>query len=415
MDDQSDLESVQSFHVEDPSRKKDDPADQWGLTPGKLDWVANVFGDTSVLKPLGEMEAGDEDAPPAVHASLGAAEASAAASMAAKQETPEVDASQPAVLPLCDSLDPDVLEKSYQLPVDQAFAASQEPERWLQTYCVARGQPDKLRSWTDEEYQNEARWCYNQAFRSRGYSREITESAIVRVLSKLHDQKLELIYIVEHLWWMVAKALTKEDLWLIQEYDYLWQPHWKRYLLLLEWTQALEQTTTVPDHIKQKVQRDVASSDWKTSLAWSTGFLKLAAKPEAPSLLEKWKPCTWISYVCFLQTLCIIRVLLFFHQNWLAASACTFGDTASWFWSWPFLYPAQWSWAARHFLREWSMYQCFHCTLRTSLLATSISPVKHLITKAYSHSELTDTFGTWHRANSYEHNYFNLHPHIRSP
>eukprot|EP00913_Durusdinium_trenchii_P025824 g24236.t2 len=257
MDDDSDndKQSVQSFLVDDQFGQVDDA--QFGLTPSKLDWVTNVFGDTSVLRPLGELEGGDEDAPPAVHASLGAAEAAAAASLAAKQESTEADATAvEAVLPLCDALDPDVLEKSYQLPVDQAFANSQEPERWLQTYC--QGQANSVRSWTDEEYQTEARWIYNQAFRSRGYERQITETAIVRVLSKLHDKKLELVYIVEHVWWMVAKALTKEDLWTIQEYDFLWQPLWKRYLLLLEWTQKLEQAgTSVPDHIKQRVQRDV--------------------------------------------------------------------------------------------------------------------------------------------------------------
>ena len=148
-------------------------------------------------------------APSAVHASLGAAEAAAAQAMSREASQPD------APLPLAD-VDPDVLEKAYQLPADQAFAASQEPERWLQTYL--KGPADEGRAWTDEEYQNEARWIFHQVFLRRGYERAITENAIVRVLSQLHDKKLEMIYIVEHVYWMVAKALTKEDLWKIQEY-----------------------------------------------------------------------------------------------------------------------------------------------------------------------------------------------------
>ena len=249
---ESDVDSVASFTVDEPGLV--DEAN-FGLTPAKLDWVTSIFGNCSVLKPLGFLE-GEEVAPSAVHASLGAAEAAAAAAMQKQEGEREAVGDVP--LPVAD-VDPDVLEKAYQLPSDHAFATSQEPERWLQTYLS--GPLDEGRAWTDEEYQNEARWNFHQVFLRRGYERAITENAIVRVLSQLHDKKLEMIYIVEHVYWMVAKALTKEDLWKIQEYDFLWQPLWKRYLQLIDWAQELEeQSVVLPDYIKQKIQREVPKS-----------------------------------------------------------------------------------------------------------------------------------------------------------
>jgi hypothetical protein len=122
---QSDVESMVSYLV-DPAGGKAPPeaAADFGISQEKLDLVNEIFGDSSVLRPLGEVgEVDEEAAPPAVHASLAAAEAAAAVSMAAKQEldpSSSLSASAsapPAVLPvLTDSLDPDVLEKSYQLP-----------------------------------------------------------------------------------------------------------------------------------------------------------------------------------------------------------------------------------------------------------------------------------------------------------
>ncbi|CAJ1461907.1 unnamed protein product [Effrenium voratum] len=219
----------------------------------ELDWVKDIFGDTSVLRPLGDpgIAEEEEDAPPAVHASLAVAEAQL------KRSREEVkEESESLALPLADSLDPDVLEKSYQLVSDQAFAKSHQPERWLQAYC--KDPTVDARTWTDEEYQNEARWIYNQVFRARGYVRDATESAIIRILSLLHDKKFELAYIAEFWWWMVAKILDKEDLWKIQEYDLMWQSLWTRYLLLLDWVQRLDRANiAVPHYIKSKTTREV--------------------------------------------------------------------------------------------------------------------------------------------------------------
>lgn len=103
----------------------------------------------------------------------------------------------------------EVLGLHVRLVSDQAFAKSHQPERWLQAYC--KDPTVDARTWTDEEYQNEARWIYNQVFRARGYVRDATESAIIRILSLLHDKKFELAYIAEFWWWMVAKILDKED------------------------------------------------------------------------------------------------------------------------------------------------------------------------------------------------------------
>ena len=47
----------------------------------------------------------------------------------------------------------------------------------------------------------------------------------------------------------------------VKEYDMLWQPIWKRYLLLKDWVWNLEQNVVmVPEHIKQKVSREVPNS-----------------------------------------------------------------------------------------------------------------------------------------------------------
>lgn len=255
----SNVESHQEFVVDDPDRP---PADEtaYGLNPVKLSLVTDIFGDLSVLKPLGDIDGGDEQPVDAsVHASLGAAEAAVAESLAKHQAASDIkDESQSQALPalpLEDALDPDVLEKSYQLPKDQAIARSQQPERWLQAYgSDGQNLPRK----SDEEYQNEARWMYNQVFKARSYDRPSTENAIIRVLSTLHESKFELIYIVEHVYWKIGKSLTKEDVWKIQEYDLLWQPIWTRYMLLVEWVMELERhRVSVPEHIKEKVNRKV--------------------------------------------------------------------------------------------------------------------------------------------------------------
>lgn len=107
-------------------------------------------------------------------------------------------------LPLADLVDPDVLVKSYQLPVDQAFAKSQQPERWLQAY--GDGSATDLPVKTDEEFQTETRWMYTQVFHDRGYDRQPTENAITRILVYLNEQKLELLYIVEHLYWKASNC-----------------------------------------------------------------------------------------------------------------------------------------------------------------------------------------------------------------
>ena len=214
----SNVESHQEFVVDDPDRA---PADEtaYGLNPVKLSLVTDIFGDLSVLKPLGDIDGGDEQPVDAsVHASLGAAEAAVAESLAKHQAASDIkDESQSQALPtlpLEDALDPDVLEKSYQLPKDQAIARSQQPERWLQAYgSDGQNLPRK----SDEEYQNEARWMYNQVFKARSYDRPSTENAIIRVLSTLHETKFELIYIVEHVYWKIGKSLTKEDVWKIQD------------------------------------------------------------------------------------------------------------------------------------------------------------------------------------------------------
>ena len=175
MTDQSDVESHysyagshQNFIVEDPEKPHRDET-TYGLNPSKLSWVTDIFGDTSVLKPLGEIDGGDEQPVDAsVHASLGAAEAAAAASLAEQGAKVEMkDESEGLALPLADALDPDVLEKSYQLPSDHAFARSQHPERWLQKFGIPE---DDVRK-SDEEYQNEGAWMYTEIFRTRGYEK----------------------------------------------------------------------------------------------------------------------------------------------------------------------------------------------------------------------------------------------------
>jgi len=254
----------EEFQVDDPDKPGLDEAAQYGLNPSKLTWVCDIFGDADVLKPLGDIDAGEEQAIDAsVHANLGAAEAAVAASLAKPEhfESPKEESKVGDVLPLVDALDPDVLEKAYQLPSDHAVARSQQPERWLQAY--AKGQ-EPLPNKTEEEFQNEAEWIYQQVFKKRAYEEEMTQKSINRVLIDLHVNKLELLYIVEHVHWNVAKVLTKEDIWKIQEYDMLWQPIWKRYLLLKDWVWNLEQNVVmVPEHIKQKVSREV----WKDEYA----------------------------------------------------------------------------------------------------------------------------------------------------
>ncbi|OLQ13642.1 hypothetical protein AK812_SmicGene2336 [Symbiodinium microadriaticum] len=259
----SDAESAASFIVDEPRPR--DEATEFGISQDKLDLVVDIFGDTSVLRPIVEDEPGpDEDAvPAAVHASLGAAEAAAASSLKreGQAEADAEDVKMLPVLPVMDSLslDPDVLEKSYQLPKDQEYTASQEPERWLQFYTAGSGSQD--RSWTDEEYQNEARWLFLQLFNPKGYQRDQTEDAVILVLTFLHEQRLEMLYIIEHLWWKVSKVLTKEDLWSIQEFDLQWQPLWTRYQHLQKWVDNVEklgQTQQFPEYIKKKTVREAA-------------------------------------------------------------------------------------------------------------------------------------------------------------
>ena len=207
----------EEFQVDDPDKPGLDEAAQYGLNPSKLTWVCDIFGDADVLKPLGDIDAGEEQAIDAsVHANLGAAEAAVAASLAKPEhfESPKEESKVGDVLPLVDALDPDVLEKAYQLPSDHAVARSQQPERWLQAY--AKGQ-EPLPNKTEEEFQNEAEWIYQQVFKKRAYEEEMTQKSINRVLIDLHVNKLELLYIVEHVHWNVAKVLTKEDIWKIQE------------------------------------------------------------------------------------------------------------------------------------------------------------------------------------------------------
>ncbi|CAE7217938.1 unnamed protein product, partial [Symbiodinium pilosum] len=250
--------------VEEPRHEDEDAA--FGIAQDKLDLVKDIFGDTSVLRPIGEIDVPEEEtAPAAVHAGLGAAEAALQVSLP-KQEADadlklESGAATPVLPPLLpllsDSLDPDILEKSYQLPKDQIFTASQLPERWLQSYC--QRDPAEIRSWTDEEYQNEARWLFIQVFLTKGNTRVETEDAIILILTWLHEQRLEMLFIVEHLWWKVAKVLSKQDLWTIHEFDLMWQPLWARYLYLQQWVDNIESregSQQLPDYIKKNTVRE---------------------------------------------------------------------------------------------------------------------------------------------------------------
>jgi len=283
----SDAESAESFFVDEP--RLPDEATEFGIPKSQLDLVKDIFGDTSVLRPIVEDEpAPDEDVvPAAVHASLGAAEATAAAASSLKREGEAEDVKMLPVLPVMDSLDPDVLEKSYQLPKDQEYTTSQEPERWLQFYTSGPAGSSQDRSWTDEEYQNEARWLFLQLFNPKGYQRDQTEDAIILVLTYLHEQRLEMLYILEHLWWKVSKVLTKEDLWSIQEFDLQWQPLWTRYQHLQKWVDNVEefgQNQQLPEYIKRKTVREVwQHQDAETHQRDAQEWLQSMHPAQAPS------------------------------------------------------------------------------------------------------------------------------------
>eukprot|EP00931_Biecheleriopsis_adriatica_P115117 TRINITY_DN90956_c0_g1_i1.p1 TRINITY_DN90956_c0_g1~~TRINITY_DN90956_c0_g1_i1.p1 ORF type:complete len:1956 (+),score=491.78 TRINITY_DN90956_c0_g1_i1:121-5988(+) len=291
----SDAESIQSFIVEDPAAKRRrgaaDEAREFGLSEDQMQQVRDIFGDASVLRPIDEIDyVGEEEssAPAAVIASLAAAEAKATAAAAAEAEPlQDAEALQQVVPSSAASakpdalfgvfssldmvsrtdLDPDVMERTYQLPRDKVLEATDAPERWLQAF---QQQPELLdekgnRVFTDEEYQCEARWIYNEVFAREEdvdrHPRGPTEDAIRRILVAMHEKKLELIYIVEQLYWQVQKVLLKEDLWKIAEYDLIWQPIWSRYILLTDWAARAEAAQVqLPQFVKDTVERDVWNS-----------------------------------------------------------------------------------------------------------------------------------------------------------
>lgn len=274
----SEGESIQSFMVDDdPAAKRHrgaNEAQELGITEDQLQQVKDIFGDASVLQPIDELVEGAADdepsVPAAVVASLGAAEAAATtASASAEPKKEELDGQLVSAEPVKaevtelalvarSDIDPDLVDKLYQLPEDILMESADVPERWYQAY---QSHPELLdehgmRTWTDEEYSNEARWIFSEAFqKSEEYDKLSTEDAIRRVLVLLHDKKLEPLYVVQQMHWQFAKTLFAEDIWTIYDQDLAWQPIWARYQRLRDWLEIAERSSEIPEYIKQGVER----------------------------------------------------------------------------------------------------------------------------------------------------------------
>jgi hypothetical protein len=276
----SEGESIQSFMVDDdPAAKRHKgaaEAQELGITEDQLQTVKDIFGDASVLQPIDELEFGADDepsVPASLVASLGAAEAAATIATASaepkeeqldgqlvpKEPPVKAEAAELALVARLD-IDPDLVEKLYQLPRDIQMESTDVPERWYQAY---QGHPALLdeqgmRTWTDEETSTEARWIYSETFRSmEGYDRTTTEDAITRVLVSLHEKKLEPAYVAQQLFWQFAKVLSAADVWRIHDQDLAWQPIWARFLHLRDWVDLASRSGQIPEYIKQGVDQSI--------------------------------------------------------------------------------------------------------------------------------------------------------------
>jgi len=295
-------DSVDSFIVEDHGaakrRKRANEAAELEVSEEQLQEIIDIFGDSSVLRPIDEREieadaakqadcptplgsAAAETPPPgsvirsAAPAStkpssdrVGSAldsSAPAPGSTLAGRESAKRDPGQEAqgvLLPLPEEdtqLDPDLKDKLYESKRDFMLEVIDMPERWYQAYHSEPALLDPRdggRRWTDEEHDCEARWIYMEAFWDQtSYDQEQCERCVKKMLVMLHVQQLEPIHIIAQHGWRFMKAFYEKDLQTIFHLDRRWQSCWLLYKQLVGWVGLCGDS--IPSHIKAKVDRNI--------------------------------------------------------------------------------------------------------------------------------------------------------------
>lgn len=257
-------------------RRRKEEAAEHDISEEALQEIMDIFGDTSVLRPIDEF--GDD--------SLVEGEQQSALVPVGDgdQQGPEQ------VLPLS-------LKKEKVMLDDAELEALDAPERWYKAYQTEPMLCDKdgVRRWTDEEHNCQTKWIYMEIFWSKWYQQDQAERAIRSVLELLHNQKLEPIYIVTQLSWQWANILARDDLWALFDKDQEWQRVWLLYHQLVEWKDRVQNQDALHEHIVAKIsphtfglknaeQELKDCHDWFSVMHPQEGF----RNPDGPEDVSMW-------------------------------------------------------------------------------------------------------------------------------
>ena len=273
-------DDVDDFIVEDDgaaARKRRklaaSSAEGLGINEEQLQEIVDIFGDTSVLRPIDEaimeQEPVEETQTPAFVSELPLRQEAADT----QGDSPGAPAARAREIPLADpAADPDLRDKLYESAADFRMETQDLPERWIQVY---HAEPELLvngvRRWTELEHECEARWIYNQIFAQDAgenswknqQNQGPCEKAIVEILKMLHNKFHEPIYIFTQYHWQFASVLSDQDLWRICELDQTqWQGIWLMQRRLLDWQEKLlqQQQQSLPMYIVKTLDRGVWDS-----------------------------------------------------------------------------------------------------------------------------------------------------------
>lgn len=296
----SDAGSADSFIVDDGGRSKkrslQEEAAEFDITEEQMKEVMDIFGDTSVLRPLDETGPEDPNAKFRASIEVPGSPAEAEDDLPLPPGNtfllPTTDDDPPKmnqeVVTVDDGADPNLQEKMYESRYDFQLEVADVPERWIQAYYTERELLDKegVRVWTDEEHECEATWIYMQAFWKKQYAQEASEKALRRILDMLHTQRLEPIYIITQCTWEFSSCFYVDDLWKIFELDHRWQTVWLLYHRINEMT-IKHDRTQLPVHIVVRAERKIfeqshAELELKDTYDWFSVMY-----PEAPPSSDK--------------------------------------------------------------------------------------------------------------------------------
>lgn len=251
-------DDIDDFIVEDPAaikRRRRADAGNLDIDDEQLQEIIDIFGDTSVLRPIDEamVEQTREQQLPIKQPEgvLVAAEKSQEVAMVSKGIAEE-------------PLDPDLLAKLYKTKRDLELETKDVPERWVAMYMKEPELLDRdgVRRWTDDEHECEAKWIYQQVLWERDWDSSGKDKMLKLardILDKLHKEKLEPIVIVTQFECHLAKYLYRDDIWRICNLDqYHWPRLWLQFQRLKGWQEQLQNVREeLPKHLKDMMDPKV--------------------------------------------------------------------------------------------------------------------------------------------------------------